>query len=342
MPHVDRRLARFRVDEFLQFLLVNPPTMREERVLDAAIRAWVLCPAEITLAQQEGRGPTSSNDFVHAAMALQLVKEFSACADSARLRQIQANGPNWTGAEFLSAETIQNFEFDLVFLLGGLGRVITLATEAQHQLDKQSQLIPVLSVVCVMHELHKRLLEKRTNRKIRLWGVNKAREIASQRLIEAGHRTRTSPDTIRNHWEALQLSAALIYAAVLTDESMLLPWLFGNDNIYAREYPGRYFHAWYRNANAVMRELLQPLGLRHHQWSDLKVAGQSDLPQHLGEKDLEAILTANFYDPALMSPSIGDFVITSEGDRYKVQSSTPRVYYRGHTIEAIGAIRGLR
>jgi hypothetical protein len=303
LPHHGRRLVGVRPEKFIPFLIANPPTMQEANILCEGLGAWVICPEQVTGTVHADSFRTSSLDFVHSAMLVHCLDHLAWKLDYARLQQIIKNGPHWTGQELLSYLSFDDFDFEMYFLLGGLKAALLKTSIAQYKRERENQRLPVWCVVALLHFIHKREQARRTNRSLRSFGVNQARIEAADFLAKAGIKKGVHRDTIRNHWENMRRSAALIYAAALTDNGRLLSWLLADPytgvellhdrdtDPYLFDLLARVILPWFKCANAVAEQLLAPLGLLDKKWKSLEVDGVQEIPAALTDERMQEILT---------------------------------------------------
>ncbi len=322
LAHVGRKLIEVRPERFVTFLLSHPPTRIEEQILCEGLRAWVICPeASIARTVHPGSTETWSVDFVQTAMSLVSVNHLANTLNHARLEQIANGGPEWTAAELLGHRGFWNVDFDVFFLLGGLHSALD-GSIPQFRRDQENQDLPTRCVVALLHFLHKRVEECKGSPKLKPWGVNRARIETAKLLSSTGLQRGVSPDTIRNHWESLQLSAPLIYAAALTDNGLMLTWLLRQADPYQTEYVARFIPAWFKRANAVAEHLLAPLNLLHRDWKKLEVDGSESLSGALPDHLLKDLISQGFnledHTDRGVTGRVGQMVTEKDGTRYFV------------------------
>ena len=288
-------------------------------MLCSGLQAWVICPEKITRTIHADSFETLSKDFVHSAMWGSCIGNFSNILDMARSRQIENKGPRWTGRELVNDHVFDLFDFDLFFLLGGLDTAFLKTSLPQFRRDRENQRLPVWCVVALLHFIHQRVEARRTDRSLPQWKVNRAKIDAAKFLLGIGIRKGVSGDTIRNHWESLRLSAALIYAAALTDNGHMLTWLLADADPYGAEFVARFIPAWFKCANSVADQLLTPLELLHKNWKSLDVDGVQEMPAALTDERMRELLTRGLTEKDIRAHGTersGEMVIEEDGSRY--------------------------
>jgi len=232
----------------------------------------------------------SSASFVEAQMMRELLAALSHTFDSARRQQLAASSAEMTARQFLSDSGFDRFDFDLLFLLGGFSGTLSQISPEEAEAARVNQMAPVKATITMLHVLHKRLFEVRKNTKLKLWGINRASEEASKIRKEYRNERGQSAETFANYWENTRLSAPLLYAAALTDRSMMLEWLIGRSP-YVFERMSTYMSSWFQTANRVAEEMLKPLHLLHPSWRPLQVRGSlSVLPSPVPDEKLASLL----------------------------------------------------
>jgi hypothetical protein len=315
--HDSRKLVAIRPEKFVRFLIQNPPTLIEEKILCEGLKAWAICPTKIIRTIHADSFETSSNDFVHSAMSILIVTELTSTLKAARIAQMQKKRPVWTARKLLGDAAFDYFDFEIFFLLGGLDEALSKASTGQLVRERENQRLPVRCVVALLHFLHVRLVECRRNPKLRPWGINSARREAARFLTAAGMKRGVSADTIRNHWEYLRRSAALLYAAAHTDNGHFLTWLLADVDPYEGEYVARFVPAWFKCANAVANQLLSPLHLLDNDWISLDVDGDQRLPPPLASGRMLKLLSMQLTEEGISGPNrSGEMIFGKDGSRH--------------------------
>lgn len=318
-------LVEVRPNRFLSFVLANPPTASEEEVLVAGLRSWVKCPNHIIATQYPVTGDNSSLRHIQTTMLMRAAMSFGFHLKMARGDQVDRRGPLWNSRELFSHDEFRDVDFTLFFLLGGMDQLIYHCSFDQYEQSNANQLVPMLCAVALLHALHKRLIDCSNNTKLRMWGINQAK-VEAATLLKSLHILRgVSPENIRNYWQNLKPSAALLYASLLTDNGMLWAWLSNGNSPYYNEYPGRYFHAWFKIANAVSIELLQPIALLPKNWQPLEVQGDCQMPPPLSDEQFKQLLTLELDKKDIYSGKAtgrkGEVKLRADGTRFFAMAS---------------------